>query len=55
MAAVGGAAAKNLRDRLSAWDGKTDPKAPLTDRQKDVFIVLTTQSATRRLPVEVSL
>ena len=46
--------AKTLRDRLSAWDAKTDAKAPLTERQKDGFIELTTLSASRPLPTEVS-
>jgi hypothetical protein len=45
--------AKTLRDRLSAWDAKTDAKAPLTERQKDGFIELTTLSANRPLPTEV--
>jgi len=44
---------KNLRDRLAAWDSKTDPRAPLTERQRDAFIELTTQSSNRRLPTEV--
>jgi len=46
---------KNLRDRLTAWDAKTDAKAPLTDRQKDGFIELTTLSANRPLPLEVAI
>jgi len=46
--------ARNLRDRLSAWDAKTDAKAPLTERQKDGFIELTTLSASRPFPIEVS-
>ena len=46
---------KNLRDRLTAWDAKTDAKAPLTDRQKDGFIELTTLSANRPLPLEVTI
>ena len=47
--------AKSLRERLSCWDSKQDPKAPLTDRQKDAFIELTTLSSNRRLPIEVSI
>ena len=46
---------RNLRDRLTAWDAKTDAKAPLTDRQKDSFIELTTLSANRPLPPEVDV
>ena len=44
---------KNLRDRLAAWDAKSDATAALSDKQKDGFIELTTLSANRRLPVEV--
>jgi hypothetical protein len=46
--------ARNLRDRLSSWDAKVDAKAPLTERQKDGFIELTTLSVNRPLPVEVT-
>jgi len=46
---------RNLRDRLTAWDAKTDAKAPLTDKQKDGFIELTTLSANRPLPSEVAI
>lgn len=42
-----------LQEKLSLWDAKLNPKAPLSDRQKDGFIELTTLSANRRLPVEV--
>ena len=44
---------KSLREKLTAWDAKNDPKASLTDRQKDSFMELTTHSANRPLPVEV--
>ena len=46
---------RNLRDRLTAWDAKTDAKAPLTDKQKDGFIELTTLSSNRPLPLEVAI
>ena len=46
---------KNLRDRLAAWDAKVDPIAPLSEKQKDGFIELTTLSGNRGLPVEVRL
>lgn len=42
-----------LQEKLSLWDAKLNPKAPLSDRQKDGFIELTTLSANRRLPVEL--
>lgn len=45
--------AKTLREKLTAWDAKYDPKAPLTDKQKDGFMELTTLSANRPLPTEV--
>ncbi|XP_064615702.1 conserved oligomeric Golgi complex subunit 3-like [Liolophura sinensis] len=44
-----------LRERLAAWDSKTQPKAPLTDAQKDVFIDLSTQVASKPLPIELPL
>ena len=44
---------KMLREKLTFWDAKTNAKAPLTDKQKDSFMELTTQSSNRRLPVEV--
>ena len=42
-----------LREKLTAWDAKTDPKASLGDTQKDSFMELTTHSGNRALPVEV--
>ncbi|ELU14157.1 hypothetical protein CAPTEDRAFT_176475 [Capitella teleta] len=48
-------APKNFREKLSAWDATVDPKAPLTDRQKDSFMELTTHSSNRPLPVELPL
>ena len=46
---------KSLRERLTAWEAKSDPTAPLTNKQKDSFIELTTQSSNRALPIEVSV
>ena len=45
--------AKSLREKLTAWDAKLDPTAPLTERQKDSFMELNTQSSNRPLPPEV--
>ena len=45
--------AKLLRDSLTEWDSKSDPKASLTEKQKDSFIELTTLSSNRLFPVEV--
>ena len=44
---------RNLLEKLTAWDTKYDPKAPLTDKQKDSFMELTTQWSNRPLPIEV--
>ena len=44
---------ENLREKLTAWDAKEDPKASLTDTQKDGFMELTSQSSHRPLPIEV--
>ncbi len=46
---------KTLRERLTAWDSKSGSKAPLTDKQKDSFMDLTTQSSNRAFPLEVDL
>lgn len=45
---------KVLREKLTSWDGKINPSAPLSDKQKDSFMELTTFSSSRALPVEVS-
>ena len=45
--------AKGLREKLSAWDQKFNSNAPLSDKQKDGFMELTTLSANRPLPTEV--
>jgi len=44
--------AKILREKLTAWDTKDIPKAPLTDKQKDSFMELATQWSNRPLPTE---
>ena len=41
---------KKLRERLSLWDSQTDPKAPLSNLQKDVLVELTNFSNDRPLP-----
>ena len=46
--------AKIMREKLSAWERKDDPKAPLSDAQKDSFMELTTNVSNRPLPIEVS-
>ena len=45
---------KKLRENLSLWDAKADPKAPLTTSQKDLFIELTSFAAERPVPLEVA-
>ncbi|KAK2188450.1 hypothetical protein NP493_132g06036 [Ridgeia piscesae] len=47
--------AKILREKLTAWDTKDIPKAPLTDKQKDSFMELATQWSNRPLPTEPEL
>lgn len=42
-----------IRDRLSLWEAKSNPTAPLTVKQKDVLIELTTIAAERPLPSEL--
>lgn len=39
-----------IRDRLSLWEAKTNPTAPLTSKQKDSLMELTTIAAERPLP-----
>ena len=48
-------AAKSLREKLTAWDSKLDPTAPLTEKQKDSFMELNTQSSSRPLPADVNI
>ena len=45
---------KKLRENLSLWDAKSEPKAPLTTAQKDLFIELTSFAAERPIPQEVA-
>ena len=45
---------KVIREKLTSWDAKDTPAAPLTDKQKDSFMELTTLSANRAMPLEVS-
>lgn len=42
-----------IRDRLSLWEAKTNPTAPLTSKQKDALMELTAIAAERPLPPEV--
>lgn len=44
-----------IRDRLSLWEAKTNPTAPLTGKQKDALIELTSIAAERPMPPEVSI
>ncbi|XP_072180236.1 conserved oligomeric Golgi complex subunit 3-like [Diadema setosum] len=46
---------KMLREKLSLWDQRTTPKAPLTEKQKDSYMELTTHAANRPLPIELPL
>ena len=43
-----------LREKLTSWDAKASPKAPLSDMQKDILMDLTTYSSNRALPADVS-
>ncbi|XP_033638194.1 conserved oligomeric Golgi complex subunit 3-like isoform X2 [Asterias rubens] len=47
--------AKIMREKLSCWDRKEDPKAPLSDAQKDSFMDLTASVSNRPLPIELPL
>ncbi|XP_025080058.1 conserved oligomeric Golgi complex subunit 3-like isoform X2 [Pomacea canaliculata] len=42
-----------IRDRLSLWEAKTNPTAPLTSKQKDALMELTAIAAERPLPPEL--
>ena len=44
-----------IRDRLSMWEAKTNPTAPLTAKQKDALIELTAIAAERPIPPEVRI
>ncbi|XP_070539445.1 conserved oligomeric Golgi complex subunit 3-like isoform X2 [Ptychodera flava] len=46
---------KLLREKLGAWELKVDPRAPLSDKQKDSFMDLTAISSNRPLPIELPL
>ena len=49
-AAVDGGRSKVLRDRLAAWDSQL---APLSDRQREGFMELSSVAASRPLPSQV--
>ncbi|KAK7484256.1 hypothetical protein BaRGS_00024505 [Batillaria attramentaria] len=42
-----------IRDRLSLWEAKTNPIAPLTSKQKDALIELTAIASERPMPPEL--
>ena len=44
---------KNVREKLVEWDAKENPTAPLTEKQTDIYLDLTTACASRPVPVEV--
>lgn len=46
---------KTLREKLSLWDANVEPKAQLTDRQKDILIEVSSQALRRPLPIELPL
>lgn len=46
---------KLIREKLSQWEAKTNPKAPLTTKQKDAVIELTSFVTERPLPQGVSM
>ena len=53
--ATKGGSAKTMREKLSNWERKEDPKAPLSERQRDSVMELATHAANRPLPIEVSM
>ena len=46
---------RTIRDRVSSWESKTDPKAPLTTDQRDVIHEISLIAAQRRFPTNVSV
>ncbi|XP_064639332.1 conserved oligomeric Golgi complex subunit 3-like isoform X2 [Lineus longissimus] len=46
---------KMLREKLASWDALDHARAPLSDRQRDSIMDLTTMSSKRPLPIELPL
>ncbi|KAJ8310120.1 hypothetical protein KUTeg_011985 [Tegillarca granosa] len=46
---------RTIRDRLSSWEAKVDPKAPLTDKQKDAFMEMSAVVTERPMPIDLPL
>ncbi|XP_074649305.1 conserved oligomeric Golgi complex subunit 3-like [Tubulanus polymorphus] len=46
---------KVLREKLSAWEAKSSPKAPLTERQRHGILELTGHVGNKQLPIELPL
>ena len=46
---------KDVRERLTFWDGKENCLSPLTDKEKDSVLLLSAHSSNRSLPSGVSL
>lgn len=44
---------KETREKLSLWDRRTDPMAPLTERQMDSVLDIRTAAETLPVPSEV--
>ncbi|KAK3783773.1 hypothetical protein RRG08_063434 [Elysia crispata] len=44
---------RTIRDRVSSWESKTDPKAPLTTDQRDVIHEISLIAAQRRFPTNL--
>lgn len=55
MAAVGSTFSKDVRETLLHWDSKDFPLAPLTEKQKNSVLELTTVASNRPLPEEVGM
>ncbi|XP_030837446.1 conserved oligomeric Golgi complex subunit 3 [Strongylocentrotus purpuratus] len=46
---------KHLREKISTWDQRTTSMAPLSERQKDSYMDLTSHASNRPLPIELPL
>lgn len=45
---------KETREKLSLWDRRTDPMAPLTEKQTDSILEIRSAAETLPIPSEVS-
>lgn len=44
---------RHRHDELTQWDAKIDPKAPLSEKQKEVILSLTSVASERPYPKNV--